>query len=189
MRAIINSGQTLNISSFFFFFFPNTYRVCVCMHLSNLYTVLLIQSAIENKDNVQHSETFHNNTKFFPPAFKGFFFLNDSTSQLFLKQWGERCASYSPGSSALLAGSQRGLFSMRLYGNAGTSQPAKSSFLGRLQLLKSSFFRRARLLMLPGGRPGLTLYPAALVVPRGLPGLVLNPAALVVPRGRPVLVR
>lgn len=43
--------------------------------------------------------------------------------------------------------------------------------------------------MLPGGLPGLTLYPAALVVPKGLPGLVLNPAALVVPRGRPVLVR
>jgi len=43
--------------------------------------------------------------------------------------------------------------------------------------------------MLPGGLPGLTLYPAALVVPRGLPGLVLNPAALVVPNGRPVLVR
>lgn len=43
--------------------------------------------------------------------------------------------------------------------------------------------------MLPGGLPGLTLYPAALVVPKGLPGLVLNPAALVVPRGLPVLVR
>ena len=42
--------------------------------------------------------------------------------------------------------------------------------------------------MLPGGRPGLTLYPAALVVPSGRPGLVLNPAARVVPRGRPVLV-
>lgn len=41
----------------------------------------------------------------------------------------------------------------------------------------------------PGGLPGLTLYPAALVVPKGLPGLVLNPAALVVPRGLPVLVR
>lgn len=43
--------------------------------------------------------------------------------------------------------------------------------------------------MLPGGLPGLTLYPAALVVPSGLPGLVLKPAALVVPRGLPVLVR
>lgn len=42
--------------------------------------------------------------------------------------------------------------------------------------------------MLPGGLPGLTLYPAALVVPKGLPGLVLNPAALVVPSGLPVLV-
>lgn len=107
--------------------------------------------------------------------------------------------NYSLDSSTLQMGSQRGIFSIRLYGKGGTSQPVKSSFLATLQLIKSSFLvpsqpnssllSRARFLMLPGGRPGLTLYPAALVVPRGLPGLVLNPAALVVPSGRPVLVR
>lgn len=106
---------------------------------------------------------------------------------------------YSLGSSTLPLDSQRGLFSIIAYGKGGTSQPVNSSFLGTLQVLKSSFLAsslpnssflsRARLLMLPGGLPGLTLYPAALVVPRGLPGLVLNPAALVVPSGRPVLVR
>lgn len=110
-----------------------------------------------------------------------------------------RLLNYSIGSSTLLLTSQRSLVSMMAYGKGGTSLPGKSSFLGMLQLLKSSvlaasqpsssFLRRARPLMLPGGLPGLTLYPAALVVPRGLPGLVLNPAALVVPSGRPVLVR
>lgn len=106
---------------------------------------------------------------------------------------------YSLGLSALLLGSQRTLFSIMVYEKGGRSQLVKSSSLGTLQLFKSSvlallrpnsnFLRRARLLMLPGGLPGLTLYPAALVVPRGLPGLVLNPAARVVPIGRPVLVR
>lgn len=97
--------------------------------------------------------------------------------------------NYSLASSTFPPCSQSGLFSIMAYGKGGTSQLGKSSFLGTLQLLKSSFLSRARLLMLPGGLPGLTLYPAALVVPRGLPGLVLNPAALVVPSGRPVLVR
>lgn len=65
------------------------WSVCVCMHLSNQYTVPLIQSAIENKDNVQHctkkTQTFHNNKGFFPPAFEGLFFLNDSIVKMFFK--------------------------------------------------------------------------------------------------------
>lgn len=115
------------------------------------------------------------------------------------KCFSSKLQNYSLVSSTLLLGSQRSLFSIMVYGKGGTSQAVKSNFLGTLQLLKSSFLAwshpnssflsRARLLMLPGGLPGLTLYPAALVVPRGLPGLVLNPAALVVPSGRPVLVR
>lgn len=96
---------------------------------------------------------------------------------------------YSLVSSTLPLASQRGLFSNMVYWKGGTSQLAKSSFFGTLQLFNCSFFSLVRFLRLPGGLPGLTLYPAALVVPRGLPGLVLKPAALVVPMGRPVLVR
>ena len=133
------------------------------------------------------SEPSLNDKKFFPPTFERNVFLS-----ILLLMHSNVCQAqenYSLGSSTLPLGSQRGLFSIMVYGKGGTSQVVKSSFLGTLQLLKSSFLSRAKLLMLPGGLPGLTLYPAALVVPRGLPGLVLNPAARVVPSGRPVLVR
>lgn len=137
------------------------------------------------------SETFVSDEKMFPPARERNDLLNHPVLMLatVFQTIQRGLHVYSLASSTFPLGSHRGLFSIMVYGKGGTSQLVKSSFLGTLQVFKSSFLSRARLLMLPGGLPGLTLYPAALVVPRGLPGLVLNPAALVVPSGRPVLVR
>lgn len=190
-------------------FEPQTDKYIFCLYwlvwlihthasLPNWNNILLIQSFImmKMKTMYKHSEPFLNGKKVLSSNIWGTcFFL----SFFLLMHSNVFQALHSLGSSTLPLGSQRGLFSIMAYGKVGRSQLVKSSFLGTLQLLKSnflalsqpnsSFLSRARLLMLPGGLPGLTLYPAALVVPRGLPGLVLNPAALVVPSGRPVLVR